>query len=350
MHPSMVRPARSRPSTPWALVASVVVHGGLVGLARPAPPPAAPVAAVASDDPVDRWTGSTLLPSAALVDVTVDVDPGRSLGAPAAAAATNEPTRAPPSPGLTIPSKPPEPEAASRPTSERPAAKRSTPKPPTKEPSTERAGERSEGEAGAASAAATAPRSLAPRPPQGQRTTAGRSAATPPVAEATRGAGSGSGDYGADGPGRARDMGRAFTRAIPAACQADPSWQTLPLGDAGTLEVTVEVDAEGKIAGFRPSDRDPPEALVRVVKRTVALLGAGTFALRHGTVGAGSQVLALSVRITPAPAASGDDEATPSKTQLEFTYDGGRGKAAFTTEGGRRVEVTLRVVRVSVAG
>ena len=52
----------------------------------------------------------------------------------------------------------------------------------------------------------------------------------------------------------------------------------------------------------------------------------------------------------PATAASGDDEATPSKTQLEFTYDGGRGKAAFTTEGGRRVEVTLRVVRVSVAG
>ena len=136
-----------------------------------------------------------------------------------------------------------------------------------------------------------------------------------------------------------RDLGRAFTRAIPVASQADPIWSRLPAGDGGKIEVLIRVDDSGRIGGFEPTHRDPPKHLVDLVKRTVAYLEVGTFALR-GQVGAGAEVLALSARLT--------DEAA-SDDELEFKFDGKRGKASFRQASGRRVDIDVRVVRVDRA-
>ena len=143
-----------------------------------------------------------------------------------------------------------------------------------------------------------------------------------------------------------RDLGRAFTRAIPAACSADPAWSKLAAGDAGTLRVELRVDAEGHIAGADPLGESPPKHLVNILRRTLPLLQAGTFAVRGSTPTAGTQTLELAAVVSDEPA--GDDEAG-ARDKLAFSYEGGRGKASFTQTGGRRVDVSVRVVSVKVS-
>ncbi len=143
-----------------------------------------------------------------------------------------------------------------------------------------------------------------------------------------------------------RDLGRAFTRAIPAACSADPAWSKLSAGNAGKLRVELRVDAEGHIAGADPLGEAPPKHLVNILRRTLPLLQAGTFAVRGSTPTAGTQTLELEAVVTDEPA--GDDEAG-ARDKLAFSYEGGRGKASFTQTGGRRVDVSVRVVSVKVS-
>jgi hypothetical protein len=65
----------------------------------------------------------------------------------------------------------------------------------------------------------------------------------------------------------------------------------------------------------------------------------------RGAVAAGRQTLEISA-VVGESAAEGD---TGSAAALAFRFDDGRGEAAFTQPGGRRIEVTLRVVRTEVA-
>jgi len=151
------------------------------------------------------------------------------------------------------------------------------------------------------------------------------------------------GAFGAEGPGAIRDLGRAFTRAIPPGSDSDPAWKKLPLGDAGSLEITIDVDPEGKITGWRPNEKDPPAHLVGMVKRTIGGLASGTFAVRPGAVSAGSEVVVVRARVS--------DVAVPEAHAAEpydltWKYESGRGTASFTQVGGRHVEVTVTVKAV----
>lgn len=299
-------------------------------------------AAPALADPADTWAGTTSLPGE-LVDVGVET-PARAV-APAPAS--------PPAPA-------PEPEttAAAPPPAKAPS------------PATAHAADAAVAAHGAAPMATSAAPSEAQKRPSVARHTPPRhrdrhdepkpraagvgaakrpstpgiaSNAAPVAAPATPAATSGEGgSFGAEGRAAVRDIGRAFTRALPAACVADRGWADLPPGDAGRLTIRVTLDDAGKITGWEPDGTaSPPPRLVATVKRTLAMLEAGTFALAKGSAGAGVAVLELRARVedrTP------DDDGSGGAMRLEQRWSGDHGTAAFTQPSGRHVEVTIRRV------
>ncbi len=175
-------------------------------------------------------------------------------------------------------------------------------------------------------------------------TATGTAAAATPATSGTAAAGT-AGTFGSEGSASVRDLGRAFTRAIPAACSADPVWAKLTAGAAGTLTALLQIDAEGHITSAEPVGLDPPKALTNVLKRTVLLLQSGTFSVRPGAVTAGTETIELTAHIT-------DEQVAPEEgaaDSLGFEYKEGRGKASFTQTGGRHVDITVRVVRTTVS-
>jgi hypothetical protein len=301
------------------LLASVAVHAAplaLVRLSAFAAPEPTPLA-----DPLDRWAGSTAdLQGERVIDVSGD--------APVAPAPAEAVQVAPAAPAAPSPA-PAEPVA-------RPATSATPPPAPNAT------------EPRAPVVAAARPPHV---PPARRASSRALSRIAPPPGEAAPEAhpdeaGSGStgrgGSFGAEGPGAPRDLGRAFTRAIPPACQADPVWSTLDVGVAGSLEVTITIDETGHLAGFTwPRERPAPPQLVALVKRTLALLDAGTFALRPGAVGAGSEALEIRATLSDGSAAEAG-----FASGLAFAYDHGKGTAGFTQSNGRHVEVSVTVVKV----
>jgi hypothetical protein len=306
---------------------SIAFHGAFVALAvlvaalKREPPPA-PIAAPLS--PVDVWSGVTAaIGGERLVDVNVD-----ALG--------GNPAPATPPAEATPPSPPREVKAAA------PAVKTGAEKPdlpedpagiePAPRPRAKKAKLAAIDPAASSSAVDPGASDAKPAPPA-----APRPAKRKAGGEAGEGGdGAKTGPFGAEGPSAVRSLGRAFTRAIPAACQADADWGKLAAGDAGAIEIAVSIDETGHIAGYRALASDPPKQLVALVKRTIALLDAGTFALK-GNVGAGVEVLRIHAAVSDLEAAEAGGVAA-----LSF----GEGKAAFTQESGRHVEVTLRVLKV----
>jgi hypothetical protein len=117
----------------------------------------------------------------------------------------------------------------------------------------------------------------------------------------------------------------------------------VPLGATDTLEVEIDVDDAGHITRAEPrapthgahGPDAPPQALVHVLRRTIPLLEAGTFAVTRGKVSAGTEVLAL--RATVSEVANPTDELSNDPRT-----------ASFTQPSGRHVEVSVTVLRTSV--
>ncbi|WP_437601535.1 hypothetical protein WMF28_08065 [Sorangium sp. So ce590] len=307
-----------------ALLVSALVHLGAWGSARPSPeaPESEPAVPTAEREPIDLWTGTTAaLPGSG--GSTPPVDPRTGPESAPTARAPADATR-PPAPA------------------ERDAAGgEPAPPPATAAPRVE-----------AAPRPKTAPRPrAAPRPSDERREPAANEAAgdtaRPSTARTSDGAGeAGQGDFGAAGASAVRNLGRAFTRAIPPACQADPIWATLPLGSAGKARFVIDIDEAGHIASWGPEGEEPPARhLGNLAKRTVALLGRGTFAVARGAVTAGKQTLEVSAVIR----AGADHGETGAPADLAWRFEGGRGKASFAQPGGRLVEIVVQVVRTEAA-
>jgi hypothetical protein len=108
--------------------------------------------------------------------------------------------------------------------------------------------------------------------------------------------------------------------------------------------VVIEIDGTGHIAGWKPEGAAPPaKHLENLVKRTVALLQSGTFAVQSGAVTAGKQTIEISAVLSDTAAA--EEGAADS---LAWRFEGGKGAASFTQASGRHVEITLRVIRTEV--
>lgn len=192
------------------------------------------------------------------------------------------------------------------------------------------------------SAARPRPRPARPTPPTRAASLASpgaeaRVAATRPGA-GEEGAARGVGSEAKASP---RDLGRAFTRSIGPGSQADAAWGRVPAGWAGTLDVVLDVDESGALAGFQVLEERPAGPLRELVRRSVALLRGGLFAPRGGAPGAGKVRLRLRARardVDPSTVAGG-------RIDLDFTFENGKGRASFTQPGGRRVDVEVDAPR-----
>jgi hypothetical protein len=132
---------------------------------------------------------------------------------------------------------------------------------------------------------------------------------------------------------------------MPPACDSDKVWATLAVGSAGSIEVAVTISEEGKISGFEPITKNPPAHLMSTVKRTLALLQGGVFAIAGGSVTSGRQVLRLSVELSDT-AVTEDEAKSAMAFGLESEWKGKKGVASFTQSSGRHVEITVEFVRV----
>jgi hypothetical protein len=151
------------------------------------------------------------------------------------------------------------------------------------------------------------------------------------------------GQFGAEGKSTARDLGHAFARAIGPANQADAAWSKLPTGPFATLEIAIDVDETGKVGDVVALSPTPNAQLLSLARRTVILLRGGVFHLRGAEASAGRAVLRLRAEVS-------DLDASGAKVQggtidLAFSYEHGKGKAAFTREGGRHVEIFVTSLR-----
>jgi hypothetical protein len=190
------------------------------------------------------------------------------------------------------------------------------------------------GGAASESTGATAPHDSTARPgPHGARRPSGlAAAATPPAPPPAL--------FGAVGERSAVDLPTTFARAFSQAASADPAWSTVPLGPAGTAEVTLVLDDTGHVAGHAISGA-PSRALRRGIESTVVLLGGRPFTARAAVTR-----LRLATHVLPNDVHDGLHGDVFALSGGTFTGDVGNTWFALRTSatGGRRVEVELRLL------
>jgi hypothetical protein len=77
--------------------------------------------------------------------------------------------------------------------------------------------------------------------------------------------------FGAVGARFAMDLATGLTRAFPQAASADPIWQRAPIGSAGSAEVVLVLDEDGRLSTMSVLGAPSP-ALRRGLERALALL------------------------------------------------------------------------------
>ncbi|AKT42305.1 uncharacterized protein CMC5_065280 [Chondromyces crocatus] len=379
--PSAAREAPGSGVSALAVALSVVVHAALFGAVHLTPAGSVEHAAVTPlKEPADVWVGDTAaLPGPAVGDDAVHeveldeaasstraapVMPVGEAAPPAAAPSLPEPpVAAPPPPPVAAPPPPPaapkeqEPAHAESPSEQKVVTPKEQEAVPQKPPKVEQAAPEPK-KAPVASSAKPArekedddPYAEASPPRPSSSAEASAAAQRPAVSSGASDAegrregkqaqgGGAQGAFGAEGVSGVRSLGRAFTRAIPPACQADPAWRALPAGSAGIARIVVEIDGEGHVAGWKPEGTSTvPAPLAGLARRTLALLRAGVFAMRGSEVVAGSQTLEISAEVLEG--AAGDD--------LAWKFEDGQGRASFIPTEGRRIDVRLRVLRATTS-
>ena len=183
-----------------------------------------------------------------------------------------------------------------------------------------------------------------PTPPRADVQAATRGAARPRAASAgtasPTGDGAGDGErpasFGAAGDRSAADLASAFTRGFPQAASADPLWLAAPLGSAGSVEVTLTIDASGALVDTR-STGAPGDALAAGVRRTLALIRARSF------VAEGKETR---LRVTATVAEDQVHDGLHGEVfAIGGSFDRGAGNGFFALAVGRRIDVRVNVVR-----
>ena len=131
------------------------------------------------------------------------------------------------------------------------------------------------------------------------------------------------------------DLVDTFGRQIPQASYRDPRWAAMPLGPAGALEVSLEIDDAGHLREDVQLSGAPSAALRSAVLGTVTLIGGHAFTAR-----AAKSRLRITATITADVV--GDDwhgKSFASSGVPRFVNDVAQ---AFFAYEGRRVDFTLK--------
>jgi hypothetical protein len=138
-----------------------------------------------------------------------------------------------------------------------------------------------------------------------------------------------------------RNLPKAFTRALANAAAGDAErYAKLPAGKLEEFRVTIDVGERGEVANHS-LNREASARMKDLVRRTLASLGAGQFALRETQVSAGTLELHIEVWLSGAVAGS------PRVTGIgyEAPWPGHEGKAYFVVDSGRRFEAKVKHLR-----
>jgi outer membrane biosynthesis protein TonB len=315
-----------------AVALSLAVHAVLIGASRRAkaidarPPATAPLPAVSA---IDVWSGET--PAAG--EPSQGKDNAQSDHAKATPAGANE------SPPRAKTDATPDAPKAER-------AKTSADKPEsTKDTKDTAKTERAKLPKREPAAVADAPAANAPR----EQPSPSRAGARANGHTAAAGA-SGGGPFGAEGADAKRSLGRAFLRAVPAACSGNKAWAAAADGDLGHVDIRIAIDANGKlkqIAGddlFRSLTPGASRELVSIARSTTEMLRFGTFAIAAGDVSEGVEELRISAR-----ASTVDVPADLQGGAFGLEHDYVKGTAGFTLKSGKHIEVRVRVLKADGA-
>jgi hypothetical protein len=82
--------------------------------------------------------------------------------------------------------------------------------------------------------------------------------------------------YGAVGERGSSELLPTFARAFAQAASGDPLWASAPLGDAGAVDMTFDIDEHGALVRTITGGTGTPP-LRRGIERTMALIGGRTF-------------------------------------------------------------------------
>ena len=191
-----------------------------------------------------------------------------------------------------------------------------------------------------AKAAATPGEGAAPtplRPRIASRTTL---SSTAPAS--AHGAGPG-GTFGAEtsAPG-VRDLLRSFVRAVPIVASSDPVWSPLPLGPAGSADVTLALDEEGR--PHVASGLSGPGHLRKLIVKTVSVMSGGRFGIASADGIASEQKIHVAITLTQEAAPSANQAVSGGVFALRFDPPDEHqvSHGFFTLASGRRVEVSVR--------
>jgi hypothetical protein len=149
------------------------------------------------------------------------------------------------------------------------------------------------------------------------------------------------GTFGGEGaaPG-VRDLHWAFVRTVPLVAAADQAtWSSLPLGPAGSADVTLVLDDEGKprFAGSSVA----PAHVRRLVTKTVSVMSSGRFGIPSTEGIATEQKLHIALTITQEGVPSQDQAVSGGLFALRFDPPD---HASFTLGSGRHVDIVVRPI------
>ena len=141
--------------------------------------------------------------------------------------------------------------------------------------------------------------------------------------------------YGALGDRSAVDITVALSRAFPQAASPDPEWRTVPLGDAGSAILDIELEEDGTLSRWGLGAGASP-ALREAVRRAMAFIGSRTFLARGRTTR-----LHVAAHVSTDATRDGAD----AVYAIHSEHDGPSASAYFSLSVGRRVDLTITPVR-----
>lgn len=148
--------------------------------------------------------------------------------------------------------------------------------------------------------------------------------------------------FGAVGVPYAADLVTTFTRALPQAASADPVWLAATLGSAGSADLTLVLDEDGRLENELIAG-SPSTALRRAIERTIVLVGSRSF-----TAKGRATRLHITARVTTDDVHDGLHGDVFALGGSGGSFSGELGTAFFAIPAasgpGRRIDVELRLV------